>query len=289
MIRRESVLAQYKGPNRLETRIRFHRDCSRAPHPFPEWILDQIPLEGHEHILDAGCGTGVFLLPLAERLKGKSGKITGLDLSSGILKELKERAQGYDNVSLVQGDLQEKLPFPDETFDLVMAHFVLYHLEHIPHAIRELKRVLKPGGTLLLSTGSHKNLFELEQIHTECKQILGFPPEAVQNRNDYIRFSVENGASFIRPHFSWFELRTLCDQIVVRSSEALMEYYASGMMERGYEEGTELRTQIPDSLIEELYHAVRKKVDRIIEREGEFRMQKQTGCFIAVKEETDPS
>jgi SAM-dependent methyltransferase len=280
---RETILEQYKTPDRLAARVRFHQAYSLAPKQFLEWAIERIRLEGHEHVLDAGCGTGTYLFPIADRLKEKGGRIVGMDLSEGMLEQLRERAAAYENVELVQGDLQKTLPFPDESFDIVMANFVVYHVDHIPHSIRELKRVLKKGGLLLLATGSHKNLHELEQIHTECKQILGFPPEAIHVRNHYSRFSIENGASFIRPHFPWFELHILYDQIRVESAEPVMEYYASGMMERGIEEGTELRQQIPDTLMKELYHAVKKKIERIIEREGEFRMQKQTGYFVAKK------
>jgi SAM-dependent methyltransferase len=280
---RKSILEQYKNSNRLSERVRFHQEYSQAPLPFLPWALERIRLTGDETVLDAGCGTGVYLFPIAEKLREKGGIIVGMDLSGGILEDLKEKAASYPNVKLVQGDLQQTLPFASETFDIVMANFVLYHVEDIPHAIRELKRVLKPGGHLYIATGSQKNLEELEQLNKECKHLLGFPSAAVQQRKPYTRFSIENGAAFLRPHFAWFELHALYDQIVVHEAEPVLQYYASGMMERGIELGTELRKQISDAMMEELYHLMRQKIQKIIDREGMFRLQKQTGYFVCRK------
>ncbi|TCS96853.1 class I SAM-dependent methyltransferase [Hazenella coriacea] len=283
MFQKDLVLQEYKNSRRLNTRVQFHVQYSQAPEPFLEWAIQQVNYRGDEHVLDAGCGTGVYLFPIANLLREKGGSIVGMDLSSGLLEELQEKVVDYPNIELIQGDLQQTLPFPDETFDIVMANFVVYHVEHINHTIQELKRVLKPGGRMIVGTGSQKNFYELEQIHIEAKKILAFPSEAIHHRNPYTRFSLENGAIWLRPHFPWFELHTQYDQIMVDQVEPVLEYYASGMMELGIESGTELREEITEEMIEDLYQVVRKKIEKVIDREGVFRMQKQAGFFIATK------
>jgi SAM-dependent methyltransferase len=92
-------------------------------------------------ILDAGCGTGANLMHLARR-----GRAAGVDLSPEALRRSRERGASVARASLLA------LPFPDATFDLVTSFDVLYHrwVEDDTRALRELARVLRPGGLFLV-------------------------------------------------------------------------------------------------------------------------------------------
>jgi SAM-dependent methyltransferase len=96
-------------------------------------------------ILDAGCGAG----PLFAALRERGAIVTGFDKSEGML-ELARRRLG-DDADLLLAELGGPLPFPDDTFDDVTASLVLHYLEDWGPALAELRRVLKPGGRLIVS------------------------------------------------------------------------------------------------------------------------------------------
>lgn len=96
-------------------------------------------------ILDAGCGSG----PLAETLRAGGAQVTGFD-SSPATVELARRRLGPD-VELLVADLTEELPFGTGTFDDVIASLVLHYLEDWSGPLAELRRVLRPGGRLVVA------------------------------------------------------------------------------------------------------------------------------------------
>jgi len=96
-------------------------------------------------ILDVGCGSG----PLFAALRDRGAIVTGIDQSTGML-ELARRRLG-DDADLQVAELGSPLPFPSDTFDDVTASLVLHYLEDWGPALAELRRVLKPGGRLIVS------------------------------------------------------------------------------------------------------------------------------------------
>src|SRR6266478_4051500 len=104
-------------------------------------------VRGCKRILDAGCGNGRysrFLLREADA----DAIITGFDLSQRMLERARKRL-GSDRVTHVAADLT-RLPYADATFDAAVSGWVLEHLPDPRPGLRELARVLKPGGKLLL-------------------------------------------------------------------------------------------------------------------------------------------
>src|SRR5580692_7961314 len=96
-------------------------------------------------ILDAGCGSG----PLFAALRDRGAIVTGFDSSTGML-ELARRRLGAD-AALQVADLGGPLPFPDGAFDDVIASLVLHYLEDWGPTLAELRRVLTPGGRLIVA------------------------------------------------------------------------------------------------------------------------------------------
>jgi ubiquinone/menaquinone biosynthesis C-methylase UbiE len=101
------------------------------------------PLRAGERVLDAGCGTGYLAAGLRRARPDVS--VTGADLSTGMLD--RARAAGAD--PLVQADAG-RLPFADGAFDVVVARGVLHHLPDVTAALAEWRRVLRPGGAVVL-------------------------------------------------------------------------------------------------------------------------------------------
>jgi SAM-dependent methyltransferase len=110
-------------------------------------------------ILDAGCGSG----PLFAALRDRGAIVTGFDASAGML-ELARRRLG-DGADLQVADLGTPLPFPDGRFDDVIASLVLHYLEDWGPALAELRRVLKPGGRLIVSVD---HPFAITALHREA-------------------------------------------------------------------------------------------------------------------------
>ncbi|MFI1197237.1 class I SAM-dependent methyltransferase [Micromonospora sp. NPDC020750] len=96
-------------------------------------------------ILDAGCGSG----PLSAALRAKGAVVTGFDVSAAMVDLARQRLG--EDADLHVADLSAPLPFPDAEFDDVVASLVLHYLEDWSGPLAELRRVLKPGGRLLLS------------------------------------------------------------------------------------------------------------------------------------------
>ena len=100
-------------------------------------------------LLDVGCGPGSITRGLAERTA--PGEVIGLDLSRETLQAARHDAdvRGLRNLRYEEGSVYE-LPFPDGSFDVAYAHQVLQHLRQRDAALREMLRVVRPGGLVAI-------------------------------------------------------------------------------------------------------------------------------------------
>lgn len=137
----------------MQDRVRAFFDAlaaswdSLAVHPRPrvDYILDQAGELRGARVLDVGCGTGVLLGPLLERV-GPEGRVTGLDLSPAMLARAGAK-HGSPRLDLVEADfLGWEAP---RTFDLIVAYSCLPHFPDYPGFFRAAARHLAPGGLLL--------------------------------------------------------------------------------------------------------------------------------------------
>jgi SAM-dependent methyltransferase len=129
-----------------------------------ERLLDRIPWTGEERVLDVGCGRGLMLVGAARRLRG--GRAVGVDIwqaedLSGNRPEAtleNARCEGVaDRVAVRTADMRE-LPFPDGAFDVAVSSAAIHNLyaaDDREKAIREIARVLAPGGTALIDDIRH--------------------------------------------------------------------------------------------------------------------------------------
>jgi SAM-dependent methyltransferase len=99
--------------------------------------------------LEIGAGTGYFTLNMLRA--GLIGEATCSDISPGMLRTLRANAERLGLEVKTEPADAERLPFADESFDLVFGHAVLHHIPDLPQAFREFKRVLAPGGTILFA------------------------------------------------------------------------------------------------------------------------------------------
>jgi SAM-dependent methyltransferase len=109
-------------------------------------------------VLEAGCGVGAQTVTLATN--SPKALITSIDVSEASVVEARKAVQaaGINNVTLRQADIFQ-VPFPPESFDHVFLCFVLEHLAQPVEALRALKHVLKPGGTITVIEGDHGSTY----------------------------------------------------------------------------------------------------------------------------------
>ncbi|HEY7640367.1 MAG TPA: methyltransferase domain-containing protein [Steroidobacteraceae bacterium] len=118
--------------------------------PARTWMLSLAALAPGEKVLDLACGTGLVTLAAAASV-GPGGSVLGTDLSGQMIEVARERAraQRATNVQFERMDA-ETLDFPDATFDVVLCSLGLMYLPDPQRAVREWRRVLKPGGRVAI-------------------------------------------------------------------------------------------------------------------------------------------
>jgi len=190
-------------------------------------LVEQMPLTPGARVLDVATGTGAALLPVAQRV-GSRGRVTGIDLSGGILQEAERtvRAEGLTNVEVRKMDA-EHLEFPDQTFDAVICAFGLFLFPDMEAALREMYRVAKPGGSIGLSIFGKTpppfnpgwpilfQQFEAYQGWVRMPQPIGYAPEEMEGLLNRFGFrSIEtrsetNDIVYASPEAWWAFLLTL--------------------------------------------------------------------------------
>lgn len=115
-----------------------------------EWGIGHISIEPDSWVLDVGCGGGRAVSMLADLVE--AGKVYGVDHSSemvGLASELNRNAVDSEHVSIIHSSVSE-LPLPDNMFDIVTAFETCYFWPDIIEDLKEVRRVLKDGGMLLI-------------------------------------------------------------------------------------------------------------------------------------------
>jgi SAM-dependent methyltransferase len=130
------------------------------------FVPERIPIfkeaigEGH-NVLDLGCRSGALTQHFVE-----GNEVVGVDVDQTALAKAEERG-----ITPVVADVEEPLPFPDESFDAVVAGELLEHLAFPETLVAEVERVLEPGGSFV---GSVPNAFNVQR---RLRFLLGKPPE----------------------------------------------------------------------------------------------------------------
>jgi arsenite methyltransferase len=101
-----------------------------------------------ERIVDVGCGPGFYVDEIAEQV-GDAGSVVGVDVSAAMLKVAAARTGAHSNVAFHDGDAGA-LPLPDAEFDAAVSVQVLEYVEDVTGALRELRRVVTPGGRVVV-------------------------------------------------------------------------------------------------------------------------------------------
>ena len=203
---------QYQDAENLIARLRLHQQFSTNKYDWFLWVFDQFEIHPQSQILELGCGTGDMWVENKHRIPSQ-WNITLSDYSQGMLFQAK---MNLDNLSQ-KFDFAvinaQSIPYPDQSFDTVIANHVFHHLPDKQAGLSEIKRVLKPGGVFYGTSMGEKHLAELPQI------VGKFDPTQVKTyQENKIEFTLENGYLQLKEWFS--DVEVLRQQNGLRVTEA---------------------------------------------------------------------
>jgi ubiquinone/menaquinone biosynthesis C-methylase UbiE len=158
---------------------------------FRERQLDVARVTIGESVLDVGCGTGTLAIAAARQV-GATGAVTGVDPSPELLARAGKKARRARVRIALEEAGGENLPFADASFDLVLSTLVFHHLSHdaLRSSAHEIRRVLKPGGRLLVVDIGGPQENGARTMHAPQGQHVGFDLDAVAKRLPHVGFEV---------------------------------------------------------------------------------------------------
>jgi SAM-dependent methyltransferase len=259
----------YADDSQLDIRYRTHQLYTVDPVDFGRWTLERLPWRGDERVLDAGCGPGDLLRQMARR--GGWSALVGFDFSAGMAAQAASAAVGLP-VHFFVADAQS-VPFPDSSFDVVMARHMLYHVPDIDRALAEAARVLRPGGHFLATTNSANSMAEYQAMRDRAAA--RFPALASPQRPT-APFSLEEGPAFLEPHFDRVETHALPGTLRFPTARPFVDYFASAR-------ALVMRPGHSDAEWQEVLAFVQAGTETVIARQGHFDVTKLTGAIVGRK------
>lgn len=212
---------QYQDSSNLNIRIKIHERFSTNKEDWHKWLFDHYDIKPESKILELGCGDGTFWKKNRERLPADCA-ITLSDFSSGMLADAQTKIGTFPNVTYQTIDIQ-KIPFDDHYFDLVIASHMLYHVPDRKQAIKEVRRVLKPGGVFYSSTIGKEHMAGFNDLLTRFDPTIGFDLTNVHAD----AFGLENGAEQLYHYFKHVKLTRFPGDLLIDDVQAICDYICS--------------------------------------------------------------
>ena len=214
----------------------------------PARVLDLAAPAPGEIVADVGCGNGAYLAELARR--GFAGWVLGLDLSPGMLAAARERltsvgaaprsaasnvaaaaapsvtaaaplvtAAAAGGVALIGADATA-LPLPDGVADLTLAMHMLYHVPDPSQAVRELRRVTRPGGRVVIVLNGRDHLRQLRDAVAAARA-------DGMMRSQRERVTLDDGEALTEPHFSSVTRHDFVSELRIPEPGPIVDYVRS--------------------------------------------------------------
>lgn len=261
------VNQEFESAFNLQTRIRLHDDFSVNPYRWHRWLFDKMAIPESSKILELGCGDGTLWKRNADRIP-EGWDVTLTDLSEGMLNDAREGLDPYvpaNRFQFASADARS-IPFPDASFDVILANHMLYHVTERHQSLKEIRRVLKPGGILFSSTMGRHHMVEVKKYLSELNPNYDF------GRQDFAcEFGLENGEDQLETAgFVDIRLERYEDALRVTDSKPLIDYIRT--TPGGRENLTDSRLSQLENLLNEQIQAV-----------GAIHLTKEVGLFVSIR------
>jgi ubiquinone/menaquinone biosynthesis C-methylase UbiE len=238
---------QYSDSQRLGIRQETHRLYSENPVSFLEWATERLDIRPGMTVVDVGSGRGIYHALFRRR----GAHVVGIDRSIGMAREA-----GAGCVSIV-GDAQS-LPLADAMCDRAVCNHVLYHVPDQKLAMRELRRIVRPGGRVMIATNGARNNERMYEIARLAASDLG-RTSTITRASPFRLEDVDR----VRESFANVTVSIFENAFRFPKAEPALRYW------RSMREDPELEA------------AMRGRIDEIIRAEGTFRVPLVAGCFVA--------
>lgn len=264
------VREAYADDHLLAVRIRTHELYTEPKIDFQKWVIDTLSWRGDEWVLDVGAGPGTYFNMLRQRTP--EGQLIAGDLSLGMLRRAQQHPQAA-SIRLVNLNAQ-RLPFPDHTFDVILANHMLYHVPDVEAALAEFRRVLKPEGCIAAATNSADTMPELDTLVRRACTLLGYPKQEFVHPHN--AFALENGTRLMARHFRAVARYDLPSALHFTEVQPVLDYLNSTQPLRA--------SQLPTGITwDEFMDVMEKQVTRLIRHFGELQVQKVAGVLVGTE------
>jgi SAM-dependent methyltransferase len=262
----EYLAYQYSSAEKLRIRQETHERYSERPNDeFFDWVVAHLAPQPGMTVVDVGCGPGTY----HTRFGQQQARVIAADFSAGMLHESRRQAvQHALPVCLLRADAQA-LPLGTGRCDRVLAAHMLYHVPDQVKALGEMRRVLRPGGRIVVVTGAGATP-RVMALHREVVQELGYTPGDTFGA----RFTL-NDLALVESVFPGATRHVFENAFVFPTAEAVLRYYASGGVDVIRERSDDGRHQ------PRILAAMEARLRAIFAAEGVLREPKINGCFVA--------
>ena len=217
----KSLKNQYQNATNISSRINLHSLYSQNKQGWFPWIFQQCHIKPRLRILELGCGD-VTLWTDNLALIPEDISITLSDISSGMLRDARRAIGSSDTRFAFRAFDCKKIPYKDESFDLVIANHVLFYCDDIPAVLKEICRVLSPEGHFLCSAYGKAHMQEVSQLVEDFDDRIVLSADKL-----YERFGRENGRKILEPFFPDAKWLSYEDFLLVQDAEPLISYVLS--------------------------------------------------------------
>ncbi len=214
---------QYKDSTNFSARIYLHAKFNTNKYPWTLWVFDNIQKKDNAKVLELGCGTGLLWKMNASRIPDK-WEITLSDFSEGMLKDAKKSIG--NNVKSIHFEVidAENIPYDDDSFDIIIANHMLYHIPNRKKALSEIYRILKNKGIFYATTARKDSLKEIKELIMQYYSI-SIPTK--QSISLFEKFSLENGETQLKDFFEEVTSKIYPNKMKVTESKPLVDFIMS--------------------------------------------------------------
>ncbi len=217
---KEVILTQYKDDNNLNSRMALH-SFNENKVDWHQWSFDKMDFKEGDNILELGCGNGMLWKKNSEKINNNC-TITLTDISEGMLKSAKDMLKDVNhNFKFKVMDIQN-IPYPDNSFDVIIARHMLYHVPDLDKAFSEIKRVLKPKGTFYATTSGSDAMKQLGELVRNFDENIAYSPS-----KHILKFGLESGKILLEKYFDFVVMEELRGNISVSNIEPIVSYVLS--------------------------------------------------------------